>query len=110
MVEARGAVLLASRSDAVAIAASKSATAQRLAAHGVPVVPTIDPSRIAGEFGIGVPSFDRCPHPDPPPRAGEGDIAKPARGKGSIAKPTRGEGDTAESVSAVCGGEGAELV
>jgi tyramine---L-glutamate ligase len=59
-----GRLLLGSRLDALAIARSKIATARRLAAHGLPVVPTIALS-------------------DQPPRAEQGWVVKPDDGAGA---------------------------
>jgi predicted ATP-grasp superfamily ATP-dependent carboligase len=96
MIEERGKTLLASRSDAVAIAASKSATARRLAACGVPIVPTIDPSRVASEFGVDVPSFDVSPHPTLPPKRGRASEGVALNHPPPLAAEGRGGGNARE--------------
>ena len=70
MIEERGATLLASRGGAVAIAASKTVTAQLLTACGVPVVPAIQLSDLAIELGIEESASAMCPHPTLPRRRG----------------------------------------
>jgi len=111
MIEERGATLLASRSGAVAIAASKTATAQFLTACGVPVVPAIQLSDLAIELGIEGSASAMCPHPTlprrrgrasdsigfdhPPPPAGEGRGGGNARdgdGDAHLPLPQAGEG------------------